>query len=40
MVWRMTLDAWSLSGRAIPDYPRHEAPVRIVRSLKDFSSQQ
>lgn len=32
MVWQLTVDAWTLSGRKIPDYPRNEAPVRIIRS--------
>jgi hypothetical protein len=32
MVWQLTVDAWALSGRKIPDYPRNETPVRIVRS--------
>jgi hypothetical protein len=31
MVWRMTQDAWAMSGRPIPDYARHEAPGRVVR---------
>ncbi len=32
MVWQITLDAWALSGRPLPDYPRAEAPVRVLRS--------
>ena len=32
MVWQVTLDAWALAGRPIPDYPRSEAPVRVIRS--------
>lgn len=32
MVWQITLDAWEHAGRKIPDYPRSEAPVRIIRS--------
>ena len=31
MVWQITQDAWSLAGRTIPEYPRHQAPVRVVR---------
>jgi hypothetical protein len=27
MMWDLAVDAWSLSGRPIPDYPRHETPV-------------
>ena len=32
MVWELTLDAWELAGREIPNYPREEAPIRVVRS--------
>jgi hypothetical protein len=32
MVWQVTLDAWTLSGQKFPDYPRNEAPVRVIRS--------
>jgi hypothetical protein len=28
MVWTLTLQAWALSGAAIPDYARRDAPVR------------
>jgi hypothetical protein len=31
MVWTLTMDAWSLTGRSLPDYPRHAAPVRCLR---------
>lgn len=31
MVWRITLDAWAAMGEAIPDYPRGEAPGRVIR---------
>jgi hypothetical protein len=27
MMWDLARDAWSLSGRPVPDYPRHETPV-------------
>lgn len=27
MMWDLALDAWSLMGRPIPDYPRNETPV-------------
>jgi hypothetical protein len=27
MMWDLAVDAWSLSGRPIPDYSRHETPV-------------
>jgi hypothetical protein len=32
MVWQITLDAWALAGRTLPDYPRDEAPVRVIRA--------
>jgi len=28
MVWRLTVDAWALSGKRLPDYDRSTAPVR------------
>jgi hypothetical protein len=28
MVWTLTLDAWSLSRRPLPEYERRDAPVR------------
>ena len=28
MVWELTLQSWELSGRPMPVYSRHEAPVR------------
>ncbi len=31
MMWPLALDAWAAAGRPLPDYPRHQAPVRIVR---------
>ncbi|WP_156427964.1 hypothetical protein [Thiohalocapsa sp. ML1] len=31
MLWRLTLDAWALTGRPWPDYPRTAAPGRVVR---------
>jgi len=31
MVWQITQDAWSLAGRTIPEYLRHQTPVRVVR---------
>lgn len=30
MVWPLTLEAWSLAGRALPEYPRGRTPVRVV----------
>jgi hypothetical protein len=29
MVWTLTLEAWALSGRSIPAYPRAASPVRL-----------
>ena len=34
MVWQLALDAWALTGRAIPDYPRREAPGRVIRAAE------
>ncbi len=31
MMWPLTVDAWSLAGREIPDYPREKTPVRVIR---------
>lgn len=31
MMWPLALEAWSLAGRPVPDYARHETPVRSVR---------
>jgi len=31
MVWTLTLEAWALTGRAIPGYGRADMPVRIQR---------
>jgi hypothetical protein len=30
-VWQLTLDAWAMSGRPLPDYPRRASPGRVVR---------
>jgi hypothetical protein len=32
MVWQVTVDAWEIAGRKIPDYPIEEAPIRVVPS--------
>lgn len=34
MVWALTCDAWAMSGRPMPDYPRSHAPGRIVRGRR------
>lgn len=31
MVWQLTLDAWACAGWRIPDYPRSDMPVRVLR---------
>ena len=31
MMWPLTLEAWLLSGKPIPDYRRDETPIRVVR---------
>jgi hypothetical protein len=31
MMWPLALDAWSSAGLPIPDYPRNEAPIRVIR---------
>ena len=31
MMWPLAREAWTLSGRVIPDYPRDRTPVRVVR---------
>lgn len=32
MMWELARQAWSLTGRELPDYPREEAPGRVIRS--------
>lgn len=32
MMWPLAVDAWTSSGVPIPDYPRHETPIRVIRS--------
>jgi hypothetical protein len=31
MVWSLTVEAWELSGRRMPEYQRAAAPVRLSR---------
>ena len=38
MMWPMTVDAWTLAGRTIPDYPRDKTPVRVIRRGKEIPS--
>ena len=32
MMWPLAVEAWSLTGRPMPEYGRKEAPVRWLRS--------
>ena len=32
MMWELSRQAWLLSGRGVPDYPRSRMPGRVVRS--------
>jgi hypothetical protein len=34
MMWPMTVDAWTLAGKKIPDYPREKTPIRVIRRGK------
>ncbi|MGH9866793.1 MAG: hypothetical protein ACREAA_01320 [Candidatus Polarisedimenticolia bacterium] len=31
MMWPLALEAWSLTGKPLPDYDRGSTPVRILR---------
>jgi hypothetical protein len=31
MVWTLTVEAWALSGRPMPAYPRTATPVRLCQ---------
>jgi hypothetical protein len=35
MVWRITLDAWAMSGRPMPEYERANMPGRLIRAGDD-----
>lgn len=35
MVWRITLDAWAMSGRPMPEYDRAHMPGRLIRAGDD-----
>jgi DMSO/TMAO reductase YedYZ molybdopterin-dependent catalytic subunit len=30
MMWPLALEAWTLTGRPLPDYSRGETPVRLI----------
>jgi hypothetical protein len=34
MMWRLAQDAWAMTGRPIPDYPREKTPI-TKRRLHD-----
>lgn len=31
MVWRLSLDAWAMTGRPLPSYRREDTPGRVIR---------
>jgi hypothetical protein len=31
MVWRLSLDAWAMTGRPLPNYRREDTPGRVIR---------
>lgn len=31
MVWRLSLDAWAMTGRSLPVYRRDQIPGRVIR---------
>ncbi|GEM_PF-841123 len=31
MVWRLSLDAWAMAGKPLPDYRREQMPGRVIR---------
>lgn len=31
MMWPLACDAWAFAGRGLPDYPRAETPIKVVR---------
>ena len=33
MMWPLALEAWSLTGKPLPDYARDKAPVRRFRKV-------
>ncbi len=35
MMWQLAVDAWAMTGRPLPDYPRTQAPVRRVTLALD-----
>ena len=31
MMWPLACEAWSLAGRAMPEYPRDRMPIRVIQ---------
>lgn len=31
MMWPLAVEAWTMSGRRLPEYPRHRMPGRVIR---------
>ncbi len=31
MMWPLAVEAWTTSGRPLPDYSRHRMPCRVIR---------
>ena len=36
MMWPLARDAWSFAGRSIPDYPRSQTPIHVIRPASTF----
>jgi hypothetical protein len=34
MVWRLTQDAWALTGKPLPEYDRRNMPGRVIRARR------
>ena len=30
MMWPLAIEAWSLTGRPVPEYERQDTPVRLI----------
>jgi len=39
MMWPLARDAWSLTGRPLPDYCREDAPVRLLRRTPEGDTE-
>ncbi|HVS17472.1 MAG TPA: hypothetical protein VMT18_02645 [Planctomycetota bacterium] len=35
MMWPLALEAWRIAGRPLPDYARHEAPIRRLEGPEE-----